>query len=433
MKINLDERLGKIKELHGVNCAPYTANGGKKQARILNVFGFLKTPRSRLHDCCGAYGGKYFVDVPNIFRDFDADENDPNSYDFYYTDEYITAIINSGAQIVYRLGVTIEWGSKKYTTVPPKDFAKWARICEHIIMHYNEGWADGFNYGIEYWEIWNEPENPESMWTGTKEQFFDLYKTTSIHLKNRFPNIKIGGYGSCGFYAVFSKFATDFQKSFVTWFEDFLKFNKENNCPLDFYSWHIYTSKVEELLISSKFVREKLDEYGFNKTENHLNEWNYGAEGGGFENMDTMVGAGFISEALIRMQNESSVDLAQYYCLSASATYNGMMYQRTNKFTPVIYVYKAFADIFALGEHIKIVSELDEPCAVGATDGKICKVLISNYNKLGKSLTVSGVKDKKVKIFKLMGDEGFSFVNEAESSNCEFFCEANAVYYLEIV
>ena len=75
--------------------------------------------------------------MPNIFRDFDADENDPANYDFHYSDEYITAIIESGANVVYRLGITIEWGSKKYTSIPPKDFAKWARICEHIIMHYN--------------------------------------------------------------------------------------------------------------------------------------------------------------------------------------------------------------------------------------------------------------------------------------------------------
>ena len=111
-----------------------------------------------MHDCCGSYGGSYFVDVSNIFRDFDADENDPASYDFHYSDEYIGAIIRSGANVVYRLGETIEWGSKKYRTYPPKDAHKWARICEHIIMHYNEGWCNGHHYGIEYFEIWNEPE-----------------------------------------------------------------------------------------------------------------------------------------------------------------------------------------------------------------------------------------------------------------------------------
>ena len=94
-----DKIIGKVKELNGVNCAPYGKRGGSNQTKIEEVFGYCGITRSRLHDCCGSYGGSYFVDVPNIFRDFDADENDPKNYDFYYSDEYITAIINTGAKI----------------------------------------------------------------------------------------------------------------------------------------------------------------------------------------------------------------------------------------------------------------------------------------------------------------------------------------------
>ena len=149
-----DNIVGKIKELNGVNCAPYWCGYKDNQVEIKQLFGYCGVTRSRLHDVNGPYGGTYYVDVPNIFRDFGADENDENSYDFYYTDEYITALVNAGVQIVYRLGVTIEWGSKKYACNPPKDFAKWARICEHIIMHYNKGWANGFNYGIIHHIEW---------------------------------------------------------------------------------------------------------------------------------------------------------------------------------------------------------------------------------------------------------------------------------------
>ncbi len=28
--------------------------------------------------------------------------------------------------------------------MPPKDFKKWAVICEHIIRHYDENWANGY-------------------------------------------------------------------------------------------------------------------------------------------------------------------------------------------------------------------------------------------------------------------------------------------------
>ena len=275
MKIYANQIIGKIKELHGVNCAPYKIEGGATQRTINQVFSYIRPPYSRLHDCGGSYGGTYFVDITNIFRNFDADENDENNYDFYYTDEYISSIIRNGTQIVYRLGVTIEWGSKKYTCHPPKDFLKWAKICEHIIMHYNKGWANGFNYNIEYWEIWNEPENPP-MSTGTKEQFLELYKVSSKYLKSKFPEIKIGGYGSCGFYAVFRPNQSDFIKGFLTWFDDFLKMCKTENCPLDFYTWHIYTSNINEIALSAKYVKEKLLEYGFDKTECQLNEWNYG-------------------------------------------------------------------------------------------------------------------------------------------------------------
>ena len=119
-----DKIIGQIKKLNGVNCAPYAKTFGKNQEKVNQIFGYCGIPRSRTHDVNGAYGGTYYIDVPNIFRDFDADENDEKNYDFYYTDEYITAVIQTGAQIVYRLGVTIEWGSKKYTCHPPKDFAK---------------------------------------------------------------------------------------------------------------------------------------------------------------------------------------------------------------------------------------------------------------------------------------------------------------------
>ena len=98
----------------------------------------------------------------------------------------------------YRLGVTIEnhaW-IKNYHAKPPRDFAKWARICEHIVRHYNEGWADGFKWNIKYWEIWNEPDGnkptadgrPGPTWTGTNAQFLNF--DTIEHYKD-FGGIRI--------------------------------------------------------------------------------------------------------------------------------------------------------------------------------------------------------------------------------------------------
>lgn len=427
-----DKTVRKVKELHGVNCAPYTANWGGNQVFIDQVFGYCGIPRVRTHDVVGSYGGAYFIDVPNIFRDFSADYNDEKNYDFYYTDEYIAAIIKTGAQVVYRLGVTIEWGSKKYRANPPEDFDKWARVCEHIVMHYNKGWANGFNYNIEYWEIWNEPENPP-MWTGSKEQFIELYKVASKHLKAKFPEIKIGGYGSCGFYSAFRAGTSDFFKGFLTWFDDFLTTCKAENCPLDFFTWHIYTPKVDEIVKSAEYVRAKLDEYEFKNTESHLNEWNYGAEGGGFDNMATMIGAGFIASALIAMQN-TSVDKAMYYCLNSTSGYNGFWDTRTKEFSPVAHVFRAFSKLFLSGEQLDVKKEKLEPpvLAVKCADNRTY-VLISTYSSAQKTVKINVENASgKGRIFRLTEKYGFSFDKEFDASGDYVYFAPNTVYLLEI-
>ncbi len=419
---------GIIKKLHGVNCAPYNQRGGDDQPRIWNLFKYIGAPHSRLHDCCGKWGGSHFVDIPNVFPNFDADENDPASYDFHYTDEYINAILAAGTEIVYRLGITIEWGSKQYVAHPPKDLLKWAKICEHVIMHYNEGWANGFHHGIEYWEIWNEPENPP-MWTGTKDEFFELYRVSSKYLKSKFPGIKIGGYGGCGFYAVFRDGLNDFYKSFIPYFTDFLKMVKENGCPLDFYSWHIYTDREDEIRKSADYVREKLDEYGFTSTESHLNEWNYGAEGKQFEDKDTMVGAAFIAAAFSIMQN-SDIDLAQYYVASQPSVYNGLLYMRSGEFTPVTHAFHAFNELFKLRHGVKIESSGSEPYALAASDGEKTLALISSYRKSIDSFKLS-VPGHKMKISAL-SDAGFGVVREAEDE-ISLPISKYTVYFVEAV
>ena len=63
-------------------------------------------PQSRLHDVDGAYGSNRFVDVPNIFRDFSADENDPASYSFAFTDHVIKALVEAEVEPYFRLGTT---------------------------------------------------------------------------------------------------------------------------------------------------------------------------------------------------------------------------------------------------------------------------------------------------------------------------------------
>ena len=378
--IDNEKIVKRFKKLNGVNCAPYSINNGANQTTVFNCFEELNIPFSRLHDVQGLYGGMYFVDIPNIFRNFDADETDENNYDFYYSDEYISAIVKTGAKIYYRLGVTIEWGSKKYTTNPPKDFNKWARICEHIILHYNYGWSNGYNYGIEYWEIWNEPENPASMWTGTKEQFFDLYRITSKHLKSKFPEIKIGGYGSCGFYATTSRPNSDFFKKTLQFFYDFIDTVKKEKLPFDFFSWHIYSSDVKELVAHAKFIREYLNKNGLFNVESHLNEWNVGGEGGGYHLMRNMSGASYILSVLAELQTTDYVDLAMYYCFSYLSKYNGLFDLNVHTKTCTYYALKEYGELIKLKSQIYTETNNENVYCIGGSNGEKTKIILINFD-----------------------------------------------------
>jgi hypothetical protein len=98
MKVNFDKVINQIKPMHGVGQPPVLGISTE-------MFHYLEEahiPYSRLHDVGGWFGGNMFVDVPNVFRDFNADENDPASYDFAFTDIIINDLIKSGCEPVYR-------------------------------------------------------------------------------------------------------------------------------------------------------------------------------------------------------------------------------------------------------------------------------------------------------------------------------------------
>ena len=366
MKINFTTILGPIKPLHGVCNSPVVYGDEIPSFKEAGI------PYVRLHDTGGAYGGFRFVDIPNIFRDFNADENNPASYDFAFTDAYLTSLHKSGCDIIYRLGVTIEnqFRIKAYRIDPPADFAKWARICANIIRHYNDGWANGLHLNITYWEIWNEPENPP-MWTGTREQYFELYRVAANYLKQQFPNIKVGGYAGCGFYAINRPNMSDFFKGFITWFDEFLKFckNPATSAPLDFYSWHLYTADPDEIILHADYVRKQLDTAGFCDTISVFDEWNrIDGSANQFDLMKEMPGATFVAEAFCKMQN-GPIDIANYYDALPTRSYGGLFYFPSQKPSKTYYPFKAFNELYKLGKQVVVENDTPHVHAIAATDG----------------------------------------------------------------
>lgn len=87
----------------------------RKALDSVEAYKEARIPYARNHDAsfCEDYGGEYTVDVHRIFRDFDADVNNCNSYDFEETDKYILSTEAVGTKTFYRLGSRIEPGKKR--------------------------------------------------------------------------------------------------------------------------------------------------------------------------------------------------------------------------------------------------------------------------------------------------------------------------------
>ena len=363
----------RIKPLHGVGQPPFAGIDFSRIDRWLAPAGI---PFSRLHDVGGGFGGNLYVDIPNLFRDFDADEEDPASYDFAFTDLLISALVKAGVEPFFRLGVTIEnyMRIKPYRIHPPKDPAKWAKICEHVVRHYNEGWAGGFRYGIRYWEIWNEPENhvdpaKNEMWTGTAEQYYELYDVTAKRLRSCFPDIKVGGYASCGFYALRNP-GDPRSAYFLTFFDGFLDYVKTHGSPLDFFSWHSYAG-IEESAEFARYARRKLDEAGFTACETTCNEWNPSHELRG-----TARHAALILGWMLKMQNEP-VDSAMFYdARFGLSVYGGLFDPMKDAAYPAYDAFLMFNELYRRGTEIRVPLALPEGVYAAAAQGEEDSALV---------------------------------------------------------
>jgi len=414
IKVDFEKTVRAMKPMHGVGQPPLHGLNSD-QFHYLTEAGI---PYSRLHDVGGNYGGGCFVDIPNLFRDFDADVNDPTSYDFTFTDWLLQELVTAGVEPYYRLGITIENYAdlKAYRTDPPKDFQKWAEICEHVIAHYNEGWANGFHFNIQYWEIWNEadgsaPDFPfkREMWNGTWEQYYELYDVTSKHLKKKFPNIKVGGYASCGFYAILmdeEKRKGSREELFYNFFHGFMEYIKEHQSPIDFFSWHSY-DPVDKTIAYERYLHEQLEAYGYGNLETHLNEWNplHEKRGTAFHNAH-------IVSMMIAMQ-DSHTDVMCLYDARIGigpqgygALFNPLSYQPF----PAYFGLVAFNQLYQLkNETETLVDGVAENTlfALSATDGNKKKTLVVNLSEETRTLNFEGKKEFRnawvIDDFKMLG------------------------------
>ena len=439
IKVDKTKILREIKPMHGVGQPPMM---GRNTSRF-SYLSDANIPFSRLHDVGGVFGQNLWVDIPNIFRDFDADVDDPASYDFVWTDILIKGLMENNCKPVYRLGVTIENAQaiKAYRIYPPKDMKKWAVICEHIIRHYNEGWADGFQYNIEYWEIWNEPDLgfkagrhlkcDSPTWNGTDKEFFKFYEIAANHLNKCFPDLNIGGPALC---------------EDNEWADRFLAYMSDHKVDMDFFSYHLYAGTVEQFQVKNNIVKNLLDKHGYSDVEMILDEWNYLSNWTDefvytVESINSYKGAAYTA-AIMQACQDGPVDMLMYYDARPGTGFNGLFNHYNASTMPAYYAMYSWKKLRALGTQVKTsVGDLKEVYATAAKsdDGRLA-VLVTYYtddkekvapipvsidfNGIDIKEAISHVTDK----YKTHTETPIEIID----SKAEIFMEANSYILIEI-
>ena len=385
-KITVDAAttIGTLRSLQGVNGAPgpgghkpenFTFGGWNMRDDVDASPGYrlARIDLVRTHDGYGpgdidakfesatAPGGALISaqrDVFTLFPDPNADPDNPASYRFGPTDKLIASIVKIGAQVIFRLG-----RSEGADPTPPPNFDRYAAIAKHIVLHYNRGWANGYHYGIRYWEVWNEPDLGKLFWSGTEQQYFDLYSKIARAVKAADGHALVGG-------PAIAKPNDD-----TPYRDELMRQTHAARVPLDFYSWHWYATDSNDPRDFNRIARQlrmRLDRYGLTKTASFLTEWNYGLSD---PPPSPLVRASFITSALIYMQ-DAPIDAATLYRADNVFGADGATPDKTGE------------ALIALGQmkstpvRLRVTGADTNGFAVEAgrsRDGRMLRILISNY------------------------------------------------------
>jgi xylan 1,4-beta-xylosidase len=152
------------------------------------------------------------------------------SFNFQNVDTVYDGVLETGMKPFVELSFmpsklasgTANFGTYRGNITPPASLDDWkafvALFVRHLIDRY--GAAEVRQW---YFEVWNEPDLG-FFWSGTQQQYFELYKASVEAVRSVDPSLKVGGPAT----------------SKVQWIPEFLAYCAQNSLPVDFVSTHLY-------------------------------------------------------------------------------------------------------------------------------------------------------------------------------------------------
>ncbi|MBR5241630.1 MAG: hypothetical protein IKV20_00690 [Clostridia bacterium] len=437
ISVDFSKKCGKLKPYHAVSQGARTC-GVTLSHDATREFCEIGIPLVRLNDVEYPYGSNQFVDIHCIFPDFSKDPEDPESYNFAPTDAYVRAIRETGADVIFRLGESTDPFPKKLYAKAPADYEKWACVCEHIVMHYNEGFADGYKMNLKQFEIFGGADDPR-VFEGKPEEFFELYRVVANRLKERFPRIKVGGYGSGGFYSFNRLNATEEQKTFVPYLRAFLRYISapDTKAPLDFLTWYCYPTTPEELALHARYARSTLEECGHKRAKSYLVGYNthaYLVE----DITDKPSYAAELASDIISL-TRCDVDLAVLADAPSSLSYGRtFLTGGAAENCPVYHTLLMYGELYKLGYSAETVGDSrSEIYTLAATSGERHALMIVTRQYSGNlEVKLSGTSATSCRIRRIASRDGTHAVSSVGATlpvgdnTVAFRADKDAIYFL---
>lgn len=158
------------------------------------------------------------------------------SPNFLYVDMVFDAMLKRGVKPFVELSfmpAALASGKKtaffyRGNITPPDPMSQWGELIHALAAHCVE------RYGIEEvstwnFEVWNEPNLP-FFWSGTKAEYFELYRESATALKSVDPRLRVGGPATAQ----------------AGWVGDLLEFCSSQSVPIDFASSHVYPDDPQQ-------------------------------------------------------------------------------------------------------------------------------------------------------------------------------------------
>jgi hypothetical protein len=179
---------------------------------------------------------------------------------FETLDRSVDTILQAGTKPLMCLCFKPEvlFGTVDQDRVEPRDYEDWKSLIFRLVKHYKDRGA-----GIHYWEVANEPDIGESggcPYRFQPDSYVRYFGHTVAAIRNADPDALVGGPALANVRSPI--------------LPALLSAGDQGGMPLNFISWHIYSSDPARVRGTIEYAKDLLRKYPSVKVETFLDEWN---------------------------------------------------------------------------------------------------------------------------------------------------------------